>query len=369
MKAVSNVFFEEYNLKNQEIFKSFLVAHAKVNSPAYQSIMCSVSGGADSDCMLDIMTKIDANKKIKYVWIDTGLEYEATKKHLLYLEEKYNIAIEVIKAEKPIPLAIKEHGQPFLSKQVSENISRLQRHGFQWEDEPIEVLLERYCIWDDKKEDYLGCKIALQWWCNDRGESSHFNINRNPYLKEFLMAFPPLIPISNKCCYFAKKKPKEKYIEQEEVDLSITGLRKSEGGVRATAYKTCFSSKAFEADEYRPLWFYKNKDKEDYEAYFDVKHSCCYTQYGLKRTGCAGCPFGSDFENELAILKNYEPKLYKAALSIFGDAYNYTRMFEQFKKAIKEGKPYQIIPRPFDPSKLKKKIVQISIAQFLDQSN
>ena len=50
----------------------------------YKKIACSISGGADSDIMLDICTKFDTEKKIKYVFFDTGIEYEATKKHLDY---------------------------------------------------------------------------------------------------------------------------------------------------------------------------------------------------------------------------------------------------------------------------------------------
>ena len=36
--------------------------------------------------------------------------------------------------------------------------------------------------------------------------------------------------------------------------------------------------------------------KEDFENYYNVTHSKCYTEYGLKRTGCVGCPYGKDFE-------------------------------------------------------------------------
>jgi hypothetical protein len=63
-------------------------------------------------------------------------------------------------------------------------------------------------------------------------------------------------------------------------------------------------------------------------------HSACYSEYGLCRTGCAGCPFGKDFEKELEIIENYEPKLYKAVNKIFGESYAYTRGFLEFRKGI-----------------------------------
>ncbi|MBO7672424.1 phosphoadenosine phosphosulfate reductase family protein, partial [bacterium] len=78
---------------NEAIFNSFAKATSIINSIKYKSIICSISGGSDSDIILDICTKVDKNKKIKYVWFNTGLEYQATKDHLTYLEKKYDIEI------------------------------------------------------------------------------------------------------------------------------------------------------------------------------------------------------------------------------------------------------------------------------------
>ena len=98
------------------------------------------------------------------------------------------------------------------------------------------------------------------------------------------------------------------------------------------AYKNCFTENEGECDDYRPLFWYMNEDKEDYENYYGVTHSDCYTKYGLKRTGCAGCPFNRNFEEELDIIKTYEPKLFKAVNNIFGDSYEYTRKYKEFCK-------------------------------------
>ena len=87
-----------------------------------------------------------------------------------------------------------------------------------------------------------------------------------------------------------------------------------------------------EGNTYRPIFWYTQEDKNDYEAYADIIHSRCYTEYGLKRTGCAGCPFGRDFEFELEVIKAHEPKLYKAACNIFKESYEYTREYKRFRK-------------------------------------
>ena len=88
----------------------------------YNKIFCSVSGGSDSDLILDICHKCDKDNKVSYGWFDTGLEYQATKDHLKYLEQKYDITIERIPPKLPIPLSCKKYGEPFYSKFVSEMI-------------------------------------------------------------------------------------------------------------------------------------------------------------------------------------------------------------------------------------------------------
>lgn len=314
--------------KNQTIGDNLVRAWSKINSSKYDKIVCSISGGSDSDITLDICVMCDKNGKIIYVMFDTGLEYQATKDHKKYLEQKYGIEIVVLRAEKPIPICCKQYGQPFLSKQVSEYISRLQKHNFQWEDEELEVLLEKY----------PKCKVALKWWCNAWGDKSKFNIGCNKWLKEFMILNPPLFKISNKCCYYAKKLVAKHAKEKFDCDLSIVGVRKAEGGARSSAYKNCFSDNEGKADEYRPLFWYKNSDKEDYEKHYGIIHSRCYTEYGLKRTGCAGCPFGRDFEQELEVIKKYESKLFVAVNNIFGDSYEYTRKYREFCKEMDEKK-------------------------------
>jgi 3'-phosphoadenosine 5'-phosphosulfate sulfotransferase (PAPS reductase)/FAD synthetase len=306
--------------KNQIIGDNLIRAWSKINDPNYNTILCSVSGGSDSDIVLDICEKVKNQNNIKYVWFDTGLEYQATKEHLKYLEDKYRIEIDTCKPVKSISKCCREYGQPFLSKQVSEFISRLQRHNFQWEDESFDCLVKKY----------PKCKSALQWWCCSKGSGSHFNITQNKYLKEFMIANPPQFKISNKCCYFAKKLVSKHVISDTNCDLSITGIRKAEGGARAGAYKSCFSSNEDIADEYRPIFWYKNSDKIDYENHYGIIHSKCYSQYGLKRTGCVGCPYSRNLEYELEVIQKYEPKLYKAVCNVFKDSYEYTRQYWKF---------------------------------------
>ena len=147
---MSKAFASSLDTKNFAIIDGYAKAVSVLSRS--HTPLCSISGGSDSDIVLDVIHNVDEKKKVRYFWIDTGLEYRATKEHLDDLEKKYGIEIERIKACKPIPVCCKEYGQPFLSKYVSEQIMRLQQHGFQWEDKPLPELLEQY----------PNCKIAVQ---------------------------------------------------------------------------------------------------------------------------------------------------------------------------------------------------------------
>lgn len=293
----------------------------------HEKILVSVSGGSDSDVMLDLFLRCGGREKVTFVFHNTGLEYEATKRQLQFLEKKYGIQIEWSKPIKPIPLCVREHGVPFWSKYVSDRISRLQRHNFQWEDEPFEVLYTKY----------PRCKSALQWWCNEKklrnGRPSKLNIEWNPGMKEFLMAHPPQFKISAECCHYAKKKPAENYAKAGGFDMECSGVREAEGGQRAM-FTTCFSAALAGADQYRPLFWFSDADKAEYDAHYGIEHSDCYKVWGMKRTGCAGCPFGKDFELELSLAEKYEPKFHRAMLKVFGVSYDYTRQFLEFRKNL-----------------------------------
>lgn len=280
-------------------------------------------GGADSDRLMDFVERIGYPAgTVHYIFFDTGMEFKATKEHLADLEKKYGVSVQRIHAKTPVAMACHNCGVPFLSKQISEYIYRLQRHNFKWEDRPF----------DELYAEYPKCKAALRWWCNAWGEHSKMNISCRKYLKEFMILNPPDFPISQKCCQKAKKDTALKVQKEIGADLIVQGIRKAEGGARSTAIHSCFTQNSFEADTLRPLFWFKQEDCIQYDDLFGVEHSRCYTQYGLRRTGCACCPYGQDFEKELEAAQLYEPQLYRLANLVFGKSYEYTRRYMEFRR-------------------------------------
>lgn len=303
----------------------------------YATIMISVSGGGDSDIMIDIIEqakkKYNFTCKIHYVFFDTGIEYSATKEHLDFLEKKYALTIERIRAKIPVPLGCMRFGLPFLSKDISAKINSLQNNNFDFKNDgnkPFEELIKKYGK----------CSSAIKWWCNKKVKG--YGIDVNKFLKEFMIQNPPTFKISERCCWGAKKMPSHNYERDNKIDLKCLGLRKAEGGIRATKLKNCFTESEG-TSTYRPIFWFTDKDKKEYEQFYSVTHSKCYTDYGFKRTGCCGCPFNSKFEEDLEIIKDKEPLLYKAVNNIFGDSYAYTRAYRKFKEEKETQKTFGLV--------------------------
>lgn len=110
-----------------------------------------------------------------------------------------------------------------MSKEVSSYLYYLQMHGFEYENNAFEYLMQKY----------PHCKGPLKWWCNygELGkDSNRFMIKRYPFLKDFIIANPPEFKISPKCCTYAKKNVSHKFERDGGFDVKCLGVRKSEGG-------------------------------------------------------------------------------------------------------------------------------------------
>ena len=320
----------KYNVPNLATFDAMMKCEQVLGTMGGQ-ILVSISGGADSDVMLDFIYRQKKEKdfdcEIHYVFFDTGIELQATKEHLDYLEKKYNIKIERVRAKVPVPLGCIKYGIPFLSKDVSSKINSLQNNNFDFANDgnkTFEYLIAKY----------PNCKASIKWWCNKKPKG--FGINANFLLKQFMIEYPPTFKISSRCCEGAKKTPSHEYENAGNFNVKCLGLRKAEGGIRSTKIKNCFTDKG-KIKEYRPIFWFSDKDKKEYETFYNVVHSRCYTEYGFKRTGCCGCPFNSKFDEDLEKIKDKEPLLYQAVNNIFGASYEYTRRYREFKKLKKDG--------------------------------
>lgn len=308
----------------------FVDTFAKLNSVMQdykdKKVRIAYSGGADSDTTMWIFKWLGYD--VVGVFYDTGLEYQATWNHIEYMRSE-GFTIEIIKAKRSVPTSQKKYGNAFVSKHVSDMIQRLQSHNFDFQNDGKLSFEELYVK-------YPKSKSALRWWCNTH-KGLRNNIAWNKWLKEFLIQYGLPFKVSGKCCDGAKKLPIKEYTKKNNIDLMILGIRKSEGGARASAYKNCFlTKKTYTYSMYFPLFWWKNEHKQMFDRIMNIKHSDAYSIYGLKRTGCVACPFGQNFKQELDAINNFEPKLNKGIRNIFGQSYEWTNKYNEFRKSIKE---------------------------------
>lgn len=309
--------------------------------------ICSYSGGADSDILIDMIEEarkiLPSLPPVKYVFFNTGLEMKATKDHVKEIAKKYGVEIETVRPKVNIVLATRRYGLPFVSKIMSYGLDEWQKKSI-----PLSVA-DEYEKADDKaakrqelRERYPKCESVINFLCccNSKGEPRpdiQLVINSSKYMRDFIGERPPDFKISAKCCEYCKKQVAHNV--QKDYEMIITGERRDEGGMRSVprsgdANKTmCFTETAGHQFRLRPLYYVSDKDKEWYKQAHDIRYSDAYEVYGLKRTGCCGCPISYRAVDDLEIIRPYEPNLVKAAWNVFGPSYLYRQKYIEYKAA------------------------------------
>ena len=310
----------------------------------HPNALCSYSGGADSDILIDLLERarkiVPTLPKIKYVFFNTGLEMKAIKDHVKETAEKYGAEIETVRPKINIVKAARECGIPFMSKIMSGGLE-----GWQKKEIPLSIA-EEYENAEDKvakrkelKARYPGCEQVINFLCccNSAGEprpNIQLVINASKYMRDFIREYPPDFKISAKCCDYCKKQPAHQI--QKDYEMVITGERRDEGGMRSVPRKDntsmCFTETSTGQFRLRPLYYVSDKDKAWYKEEFGIKYSDAYEVYGLKRTGCCGCPISFRAVDDLKMIGKYEPNLEKAAWNVFGKSYEYRQKYNEYKK-------------------------------------
>lgn len=313
----------------------------------HPNAICSYSGGADSDIMIDIIERTReafSLPPVKYVFFNTGLEMQATKDHVRATAEKYGIEIEVCRPKVNIVKAVRTHGIQFVSKIMSAGLAEWQKKGV-----PLSIAQE-YEQAEDKaakrkelKQRYPKCESLINFLCccNSAGDprpNIQLVINSSKYMRDFIGEYPPDFKISAKCCDYCKKQIAHSV--QKDYDMIITGERRDEGGMRSVPRKDnttlCFTETADGQYRLRPLYYVSDADKDWYKQYYGIRYSDAYEVYGLTRTGCCGCPISYKAVDDLEKIRPYEPNVVKAAWNIFGKSYEYRRQYNEYKQRRKE---------------------------------
>ena len=335
--------YADYDAPHKFMAIQSIVAKRLIEHPR---AICSYSGGSDSDVMIDIIERTRAAfdlPPIKYVFFNTGLEMDATKRHVQATAKKYGVEIETVRPRMGIVRAVKRYGVPFVSKIMSGGLEEWQKKGV-----PLSIA-DEYAEAEDKaakreelRERYPKCESLINFLCccNSDGEprpNIQLVINSSKYMLDFIRENPPGFAISAKCCDYCKKQIAHRV--QKDYEMIITGERRDEGGMRSVPRQgeansaLCFGETGDGQWRLRPLYYVSDSDKAWYKDYYGVTYSDAYEVYGLTRTGCCGCPISYKAVDDLELIRPYEPNLVRAAWNVFGASYRYRQAYVAYKKA------------------------------------
>lgn len=197
----------------------------------------------------------------------------------------------IIKPSVAIKPMLEKEGYPFKSKLHSKNLSTYQRLG---KTKTI--------------TDYLG----------ETGNNTKF---RCPKTLQYQFTEANHLKVANMCCQRLKKDPVKKWERENNRFLAVTGMRKEEGGTRGNS-GCILTDKNGKAKKFNPLivvteewenWFIEQNHIELCELY--------YPPFNFKRTGCKGCPFSLDLQEQLTLMQTYMPKERKQCEIIWKPVY------------------------------------------------
>lgn len=140
------------------------------------------------------------------------------------------------------------------------------------------------------------------------------------------------LKISDKCCDKMKKEPLHKWQKENNKTVAIIGIMASEGGRRSSAKCLVFTDDKLKS--FQPLspmtkewedWFIETYNIEICEIY--------KPPYNFDRTGCKGCPFAMNIQNELDTLEHFFPEERKQCEFIWKPVYDeYRRLNYRLKQ-------------------------------------
>lgn len=259
----------------------------------------SFSGGKDSTVLHYLIDEALPGNNIPRVFMNTGIEYRMIVSFVQNMQ-KTDSRIQIIHSGQNIKTVLEQNGYPFKSKE----------HSHLWE-------------------------------CWKKGQKSKWILN---YLKEGDFSCPKSLKyqftpdfnlnLSDKCCYKLKKEPFRVWEKQNGKTVAILGVRMDEGGQRANHHECIVMDSKGGLNKFKPLnpvsdewedWYIKSRNINLCELY--------KSPFNFKRTGCKGCPFSLDLEEQLFKMKILLPEEEKQCEIIWKPIYDeYRRIGYRLKQ-------------------------------------
>ena len=274
------------------------------------SFYVSYSGGKDSVVLSHLIDLAIPGNKIPRVYANTGIEYSLM---VDFVEKEKNKPHEweliMLKPKTPIKTMLESEGYPFKSKKHSEFVSIYQKYKT------------------------LEGRPGLQHYLHKSNDGVNWSCQHScPKVLEFQFSEENTLKISDKCCKRLKEEPLKEWQKENNKPIAIIGLMREEGGRRITANCLAFKSGSIKA--FQPL-VPLSKEWEDWFIHkYNIELCPLYLPpYNFIRTGCKGCPFAVEIQDELDTLERLFPAERKQCEFIWGPVYSeYRRLGYRLRK-------------------------------------
>lgn len=236
----------------------------------------SFSGGKDSTVIHYLVDEALPDNKIPRVFCNTGIEYEAIVGFVKEMQS-HDDRIVIIRPTKNVTQTLREDGYPFKSKEHSHVLATYQRSG-------VGKTVANYL---NGSRGRFKCPKKLTYQFSD----------------DFKMK------ISEKCCLRFKKEPFAKYEKETGRKASITGMMATERGARESIRGCVIVKSNGELSKFHPLLKVTQEWEDWYIAERQIKLCKLYYEpYNFTRTGCKGCPFAIQIQEQLDTMARLLPR-------------------------------------------------------------
>lgn len=296
----------------------------------------SFSGGKDSTILHYLIDLALPNNKIPRVFINTGIEYFDIVNFVKELSSNDDRII-IYNSGVNIKQMLEKYGYPFKSKQHSHNWEIYNNN-----KEECQKYINIIKKDENKKKDYnfihnlkKGVKTIIKYVFGirerERESCTSTLIVPNKLRYQFEGNYNG-VKLSDKCCYKLKKEPIKKWEKQNKRFIVITGMRAEEGGMRNQNGCTIFEGDNLK--KFHPLKVVSKEWQEQFIKNNNIKLSkLYYPPYNFARSGCRGCPFALDLQEQLDVMEKLLPNEKKQCETIWKPVYDeYRRVGYRLKK-------------------------------------
>lgn len=268
----------------------------------------SFSGGKDSTVLSYLMDEALPGNKIPRLFLNTGIEYSLVLKFVREMA-RTDDRIYIYTVGKDIRKTLDEVGYPFKSKEHAQRVKE-----YKHAKKPCDKILKYFGLMEG--EIYRPCPDRLKYQITDECK----------------------LNISDRCCFEFKKKPAVEYGKKFGKSITITGIMRADEGLRSNI-NCILLDKNNKLKKFHPMaplnpdfekWYIETRNIKLCELY--------YPPYNFLGTGCKGCPFNPNLEEDLFTLGQLLPKERKQCEYIWKPVYDEYRRIGYRLSKIDEDK-------------------------------